>query len=116
MNLIEEMKGSLIMEVRSNSRGSEYLEAVIGTKDLELLNSILTKYLGPAAKESGKEGSLPIEIQKIVDSLGGLRKEQTFFYRQQGSVVLYAAIWPWESDPSKVTLKSGVSKWAFPNG
>lgn len=110
MNLIEEMKGSLSMEVRSNSRGSEYLEAVIETKDLGLLNSILRKHLGPAAKESGKEGSLPIEVQKIVDSLGGLRSEQSFFYRQEGNEVTYGAIWPWQSDPSKVTLKSGERK------
>ena len=110
MNLIEEMKGSLSMEVRSNSRGSEYLEAVIETKDLGLLNSILRKHLGPAAKESGKEGSLPIEVQKIVDSLGGLWKDQSFFYRQEGDKVTYCAIWPWQSDPTKVTLKSGERK------
>ena len=109
MNLIEEIKGTLSMEIRSNSRGSEYLEAVINTKDLELLHSLLRKYLGSAAKESGKEASLPKEIQTIVDSLGGLRKEQSFFYRKDGNQVIYAAIWPWKSDPTKITLKSGTS-------
>jgi hypothetical protein len=44
MNLIEETKEALSMEIRSNSRGSEYLEAVIDAKDLDLLNSILRKY------------------------------------------------------------------------
>jgi len=107
MNLIEEMKGSLRMEIRSNSQGSEYLEAVINTKDLELLHSILRKYFGSAAKEYGKEANLPKEIQIIVDSLGGLRNEQSFFYRKDGNQVIYAAIWPWKSDPTKITLKSG---------
>ena len=107
MNLIEETKGALSMEIRSNSRGSEYLEAVIDAKDLDLLNSILRKYLGPAAKESGKEVNLPEEIQKVVDALGGLRNEQSFFCKQDGNIVTYSAIWPWQSDPSKVTLKSG---------
>jgi hypothetical protein len=110
MNLIEEIKEALSMEIRSNSKGSEYLEAVINTKDLELLNSLLKKYLGPATKEYGKEANLPKEIQNIVDCLGGLRIEQSFFYRQDGNQVIYAAIWPWKSDPNKITLKFSVSE------
>ncbi len=107
MNLIKEIKGALSMEIRPNSQGTEYLEAVINTKDLELLHSLLRKYLGSAAKESGKEANLKKEIQILVDSLGGLRNEQSFFYREDGSQLFYAAIWPWKSDPTKITLKSG---------
>ena len=110
MNLIEELKGSLRMEIRPNSQGLEYLEAVLDKKDLELLNSLLKYHLGPAAKESGKEANLPKEIQKLVDSLGGVRNGQSFFYRQDGHQVIYAAIWPWQSNPNKMTLKSGVGK------
>jgi len=110
MNMIEEIKETFKMEIRSNSQGSEYLEAVINTKDIELLNSLLKRYLGSAAKERGKEATLPKEIEELVDSLGGVRKEQSFFYRREGNQVIYAAIWPWESDPTKITLKSGVSE------
>jgi hypothetical protein len=98
------------MEIRPISQGLEYLEAVINGKDLGLLNSLLKKHLGEAAKESGKETNLPKEIQKIVDSLGGLRNEQSFFYRQEGNKVIYAAIWPWMSNPNKITLKSGINE------
>ena len=110
MNMIEEIKETLRMEIRPNSQGLEYLEAVINKEDLELVNSLLKKHLGPAAKESGKEANLPKEIQKTVDSLGGLRNEQSFFYRRDGNKIIYAAIWPWESNPNKITLKSGVNK------
>jgi hypothetical protein len=110
MTLIEDIKNTLRMEIRPNSQGSEYLEAVLQKKDLELVSSLLEKHLGPAAKEPGKEANLPQEIQKLVDSLGGLRKEQSFFYRKEDNRVIYAAIWPWVSDPSKITLKSGVSE------
>jgi len=110
MNMIGEIKDMLSMEIRPNSQGLEYLEAVINTKDLELLNSILRKHLGSVAKESGKEANLPKEIQDIVDSLGGLRNEQSFFYRRDGNQVSYAAIWPWQSNLNKITLKSGVSE------
>ncbi|MBP1696308.1 MAG: hypothetical protein H6Q41_1496 [Deltaproteobacteria bacterium] len=110
MNMIDEIRETFKMEIRPNSRGSDYLEAVMDTKDIELLNSLLKRYLGPAAKERGKEANLPKEIEELVDSLGGLRREQSFFYRQEGHQVVYAALWPWESDPTKVTLKSGVSE------
>jgi len=110
MDMIEELKRTLKMEMRSGSRELEYLEAVLQKEDLKLLHSLLKKHLGPAAKESGEETNLPEEIHKLVDSLGGLRKEQSFFYRQEGHQIMYAAIWPWQSNPNKVTLKSGVSK------
>ena len=112
MNMMEELKGTLRMEIRPNSQELEYLEAVLQTKDLELLHSLLKKHLGPAAKESGKEANLPKEIEELVDSLGGLRNEQSFFYRQEGHQVIYAAIWPWQSNPNKITLKVGVSTLA----
>jgi hypothetical protein len=108
MTLIEEIKKTVRMEIRPNSQGLKYLEAVLQKKDTELLHSLLEKHLGPAAKEPGKEANLPKEIQKLVDSLGGLRKEQSFFYRQDDRRVIYAAIWPWTSDPKRITLKSGV--------
>jgi len=108
--MIEELKGTLKMEMRSDSQEMEYLEAVLQKEDLKLLNSLLRKHLGPAAKECGEETNLPEEIQKLVDSLGGLRNEQSFFYKQEGHQIIYAAIWPWQSNPNKITLKSGVSK------
>jgi hypothetical protein len=110
MTLIEEIKNNFRLEIRPNSQGSEYLEAVLQKGDLERLNSLLEKHLGLAAKKPGEEANLPKEIQKLVDSLGGLRKEQSFFYRQDGHRVIYTAIWPWGSDPNKITLKSGVSE------
>jgi hypothetical protein len=115
MNLIEEMKETLTMEIRPISQGLKYLEAVIDARNLGLLNSLLKKHLGPAAKESGRETKLPKEIQKIVDSLGGVRNEQSFFYRQEGNKIIYAAIWPWISNPDKITLKSGISELILPD-
>jgi hypothetical protein len=107
MNLIEAIKQEVQMEIRPNSDGVKYLEAVIDRKDLEVLDPLLRKHLGPPAKEPGKEGKFPEEIQGLVYSLGGLRIEQSFFYRKDGNQLIYAALWPWQSDPGKITLKSG---------
>jgi len=110
MNLIREIKKTVRMDIRATSRGTEYLEAVITLEHLEVLHSLLTRHLGPATKESGKEVSFPQGIRELIDSLGGLRIEQSFFYKQDGTQVTYAVIWPWKSDPNRLTLKSGVSK------
>jgi len=39
----------------------EYLEAVFQRGDLESLQAVLTKHLGPAAKEPGTEKTFPRE-------------------------------------------------------
>jgi len=110
MNMIEEIKASVRMEIRPNSQGTEYLEAVVDRNELESLQMILTKHLGPAAKEPGKKANLPREIQGLVDDLGGLRIEQSFFYKRVGTTLFYAALWPWESNRKKITLKLGTGK------
>jgi len=110
MNLVEDIEKTLKMEIRLTTEGGKYLEAVITLQDLDVLNSLLREHLGPATKVSGKEVHFPTKIQELVDSLGGLRIEQSFFYKQDGAQVIYAAIWPWQSDPNRITLKSGVSE------
>jgi hypothetical protein len=111
MKMVEKIKETLSMEIRRDSQESEYFEAVINKrKNLTLLKSILKKEFGRAAKEAGKEANLPIEIQRLVDSLGGLRTKQSFFYKKEGNRVMFAVLWPWESDPNKITLKVGLER------
>jgi len=110
MNLIEEIRSTLRMEVRPNSQGLDYLEAVFQKSDIGLLNSLLKKHLDKEIKAIDKDIALPPIVQKLVDSIGGLRPGQSFFYKQEVQWVTYAALWPWESNPEKITLKSGVWK------
>ena len=109
MDMIREIRDHVRMEVRSNSTSSEYLEAVIRKSNLEQLQPIITKHLGPAAKEPGEEVTFSEEVKKVVDSLGGLRMEQSFFCRREDTRVVFAALWPWQSDPERITLKAGES-------
>ena len=110
MNMIQEIRENVKMEIRPDSQGTEYLEAVIDRDDMESLLLILIKHLGAAAKGPGKSAKFPPEIQGLVDDLGGLRIEQTFFYKRDGTAVVYAALWPWQSNPNRITLKSGTGK------
>ncbi len=106
--MVEEIQSSLKMEIRPNSQAFEYLEAVIEKENLELLESLLMRHLGRAVKEPGKEINLPVEVQRFVDSMGGLRADQSFYYRQgKSDDIAFALLWPWASNPKKVTLKVG---------
>jgi hypothetical protein len=108
MNLIEAIKQTVQMEMRPISDGVEYPEAVIDRKDLEVLLTLLRKHLSAPAKKSGKEAKFPKDIPRLVDSLGGLRIEQSFFYRKDGNQLIYPARWPWQPNPDKITLKFRV--------
>ena len=106
--MIEEIQSSLKMEIRPNSQAFDYLEAVVEREDLELLESLLTRHLGRAAKERGNEAHLPTEVQRFVDSMGGLWVDQSFYYAQGASNdIAFALLWPWASNPKKITLKVG---------
>ena len=106
MTLMEEIKKSIKLEIRVDSK--EYLEAVVTRQGFEPLQSILTQHLGPAAKGPGQKATFPPPIQGFVDSLGGLRLDQSFYYRQEENKIFFAALWPWGSNPENVTLKCGV--------
>ena len=106
MTLFEEMKKSVPMEIRMDSK--DYLEAVVDRKGLDLLQPILARYFGTAAKGPGEKADFPPSIAKLVASLGGMRLEQSFYYKEEKNRVIFAALWPWGSNPDKVTLKSGI--------
>ena len=112
--MIEELKKNLKMEIREGSKTPEYFEAVVEKISLGALNSVLKNHLGPAAKEAGKKATYPSDIQGIVDSFGGLRGDQSFFYKKEGGKIHYAALWPWQSDPDKITLKAGICAESSP--
>ncbi len=106
--MVEEILNSVKMEIRPNSQAFEYLEAIIEIENLGQLESLLMKHLGRATKVPGKEVNLPIEVQRFVDSMGGLRAYQSFYYRQgKNNQIEFALLWPWAFNPKKITLKAG---------
>ena len=107
MDMFTDIKENTAVEIRPNSEEG-YLEGVVARPNLDKLLELLTKHLGPAAKEAGKTAKFSGDIQKLVDLLGGLRGDQSFFFKEgEGGKVLYAALWPWASNPEKITLKAG---------
>ena len=108
--MLKELKNKIPLEIRQSSKGEDYLEAVVQSKDLDALTAVLTKHLGHPIKKAGKGAEFTGEVRKIADSLGGIRAEQTFYYSDKDEAVYYAALWPWASDPLRITLKAGIIK------
>ena len=107
--MLKELKAKIPMELRPTSR-EEYIEAVVEKKNLEALTEFLVAKLGHPLKKPGKRVAFIGNPQKAVDSIGGIRDEQTFYYCEKDEGIYYAALWPWQSDPLRITLKAGVIK------
>ncbi len=97
------------MEVRTAPPSGDYLEGVLAHPDLERCYELLKQHLGAPAKEFAQPPRLPRQVQRLVNDLGGIRVDQCLFLKTiEVHGTIYAALWPWASDPRRVTLKVGV--------
>ena len=112
--LIAELQQTIrFEELRKAARSGEYLEGVLLHKDLARCCELLAGVFGPPLKEFGKPLAFTPETKRTVDAVGGIRDNQCFFLAQRGAKpVAWAALWPWESDPTRLTLKVGT--WQAP--
>jgi hypothetical protein len=108
--MFKELRSKVPLELRPNSKDDEYLEAIVQNKDLDVLTGVLVKYMGHPLKKAGKSAAFKGDVQKVADSIGGVRSEQTFYYCEKDDAIYYAALWPWQSDPLRITLKAGMIK------
>ena len=108
--VIEAVKQKIpIAQQRSAPAATDYFEAVLSHQDLQACYGLLSEQLGAPPKEFGKSAKFESKIQKAVDRLGGIRLEQCLFLKTvEPQRVIYAALWPWASDATRVTLKIGV--------
>ena len=108
--LIGRLKQSVpFVELRTAPASDSYLEAVLLRAHLEGCCRVLREALGPPVKDFGQAATFDAATQQAVDQVGGIRVEQCLFFatgeRQQAG---FAALWPWESDATRVTLKTGL--------
>ena len=97
------------IEKRDASAAGDYFEGVLSRSDVERCCALLSGTLGPAAKDFGKVVKFSRPRQAVVQRLGGIRPEQCLFLKEEANQpIAYAALWPWASNPERVTLKVGV--------
>jgi hypothetical protein len=112
MKLIEDIKKALELKVRVSFDADIYFEAVLQSKDLDTLLALLREAIGEPLKPPGKQVRFPKKINKIVELIGGVRREQSFYLKEEADgKYIYVALWPWQSDLSKITLKIGRGRF-----
>lgn len=108
--LIATLTSSFQLEVRVAPTSGEYLEAVLRRPELSRCFDAFSAALGPPVKDFGKVGTFDRDVKRIVDALGGIRPDQCLFAKSlPGQQMVYAALWPWASDATKVTIKVGAT-------
>ncbi len=107
--LIAALKQTIPLELRSTPNPSEYLEGVLSRQDLKACYDLLVQQFGAATKDFGKPPAFDRATAALVERVGGIQKNQCFFLSSgAGGSVVYAALWPWSSDATRVTLKVGI--------
>jgi len=111
MKVAEEIKGAIELDIRPFSDPDKYFEAVFQAKDLDTLAAIVRNNVGEPLKPPGKRAKLPKNVTALVSNIGGLRIEQSFYFKQEeNGEYIYVALWPWQSDSSKITVKIGKGR------
>ena len=96
------------LEVRTPAERDDYFEAVLLRGDLPKCEDVLVAALGQPAKAFGQPATLAPAHQNGVNELGGVRGNQCLFLKaMDASMVAYVLLWPWESNPMRVTIKVG---------
>ena len=91
----------------SRAKTEDYFEAVISTATLDPLHKILTAYFGVPLKPEGRSPSW--EASRCAKPYGGIRKDQTMYFRRDGDVCECTLLWPWGSG-TRITIKIIQSK------
>lgn len=108
--LVESLQRTIPMLVRRAPPSGEYLEGVLSSQDLPRCCELLAAAFGPPVKDFGKPAAFVPPVNNVITGLGGIRLEQCLFIKHgEQQQVFYAALWPWASDASRVTLKIGIT-------
>lgn len=98
--LTHDLKSVPFDERRKEYEG--YFEFVLSAKDLLHLYPVLEKYFGVPFKPAGIAPS--DKAHDYAKSYGGIRKQQTLYYKERAGTSSCAMIWPW-NDGSRATVK-----------
>ncbi len=110
------VKREISILVRSTDASEDFLDGVLLRQDLKRAQELLTQTFGLPVKAFDAPVRLDRNTNSMIRALGGIRQDQCLFLiQQEGSAVGgYAMLWPWASDPQRVTLKVGICAHSSP--
>jgi hypothetical protein len=82
---------------------------VVTEEKLVPLLAILDKFYKAPFKPAGEKPAREMGDLEVIQALNGIRREQTLYLNTNDpEYVYFAAIWPWQSDPSQASLFLGL--------
>lgn len=97
---LDEIQGIKFEEMRGQTESS--LEVVVSKENLGKIVPVLEAYFGPALKPQGCQPTG--ESDYYSKPYGGVRQDQTLYFRKDDKSFVIAMLWPWGSGIS-VTVK-----------
>jgi hypothetical protein len=85
------LQGLEIFENRTVT--DDLVELVFENKQAKNWHEKLEAVLGPALKPEGASGNS--QANQLTKAFGGIRKEQTLYYKTFGEYAVMAMFWPW---------------------
>jgi len=104
--LLDQIKKIEFAEKREEA--SDFFEFVIHANEEERLGTILQAYFGPPLKPAGEQPSK--EAKKRSADYGGVRANQTLYFRSYDSVCQCVLLWPW-GNGTQITVKMIVEEF-----
>lgn len=108
--LIAEVTANIrFLVIRTAPASGDYLEGVLAAAEVAQCCALLARALGPPLKSFGVRATFEPAMRRIIEQLGGIRQDQCVYLQPQpDNHGRYATLWPWASDPNRITLKLGV--------
>jgi len=99
-DLLAQVQALKFEELRAHTE--DYFEAVISKTGLDRLHKVLASYFGPPLKPEGCPPSG--EATRRAKPYGGIRRDQTMYFRQGGDHAECVLLWPWGGG-ARITVK-----------
>lgn len=109
--LIKELKVFFAPEMMYFNLDGSFVKCrmVATAEKLQPMCGILEKFFKAPFKPAGVRPPRELGDLEIIQDLNGIRTEQTLYLDSNDSdCVYFAAIWPWQSDPSQASLFYGL--------
>jgi hypothetical protein len=82
---------------------------VVTEEKLLPLLALLDKFFKGPFKPAGEKPAREMGDLEVIQALNGIRREQTLYLNTSNpEFVYFAAIWPWQSDPTQASLFLGL--------
>jgi hypothetical protein len=91
--VFDQLQGLDIYEKRTAT--DELVDVVFENQHAAAWKERLVALLGPAIKGEGEKASA--HANKITKAFGGIRPEQTLYYKDFGGYAVMAMFWPWQN-------------------